>query len=775
MFIYNLILVLIFGFHDVLTLDSCSSNLKCHECIRDPSLCVWCPTNNFNGTRCMSQNLLKNPWCPEMDRLEDPENLVEPLKNLEFSNDPNHTVQIKPQIYKMNLRPGKMTNFTFSIKNAKDFPVDLYFLLDASTTMSSIKEVTANQSEKIYMTMKNLTKNVNLGYGTFVDKCTFPFTRTFNIEETYSFRHRLALTNNFTQFKNTINTTPVGQNRDSPEGGLDALAQVMACPEIIKWRKESRKIIVFLTGGEYHAALDGKQAGIFQPYDGNCYLENGTYTKELEMDYPSVGMINKLAIEGNMIIFFYVHYDVEGIYKKLSNVISGSKIATFVKDATLSSDVSTSVSTSDNFVDTLKEIYEKISNKVILKKYIKTKYRKNIEISLTPNCVSEDSDNECDLEVGKEKQFMGTIKLLKYDEYENMTIDIAVESIGEKLTIDIDVIKDCNCTNSGVANSTYCHGEPRICGECSCGDKRYGDRCVCEKTGGIVFNSSSSCIQQGDNDVCTGHGSCECGACRCRPGYTGKFCQCNDLSCPLGDGKLCSGEKHGKCQCGKCKCEPDWGGDACQCSKHDCVIDGKECSGFGTCVCGVCVCNPIAPWDKRSVRDESCKIIAGSDTLSLQCKALEDCAKCQQKGKNHDCDSCDNAIQTRVVKELTEEYLNSSLWNACPDIKVALGCYSKFIYRYDDIKYSLELVVEQKMNCAETHYLFGGIFSLVVIIVGVLTLVAWKLLTDARDRREYKQFLEKSEHDGNVTDNPLYTPAVSSFQNPGFRKRSYKQ
>lgn len=132
----------------------------------------------------------------------------------------------------------------------------------------------------------------------------------------------------------------------------------MACPNITKWRKESRKIIVFLTGGEYHVALDGRLAGIFKPYDGNCYIENGIFTKELEMDYPSVGMINKLALEGNIIIFFYVQYDVEDIYTKLSNVISGSKVATFVNNNMPSPDASPSLSTSDKFVVTLKEIYE---------------------------------------------------------------------------------------------------------------------------------------------------------------------------------------------------------------------------------------------------------------------------------------------------------------------------------------------------------------------------------------------------------------------------------
>lgn len=124
----------------------------------------------------MSQNSFKSSWCPEINRLEDPENSVKVMKNLSFSYDPKHIVQIKPQSFKMYLRPGKTENFTFSIKNAKDFPVDLYFLLDASHTMSGIKNLTAEQSEKIYMTMKNLTKNIQLGYGTFVDKRIFPFT-----------------------------------------------------------------------------------------------------------------------------------------------------------------------------------------------------------------------------------------------------------------------------------------------------------------------------------------------------------------------------------------------------------------------------------------------------------------------------------------------------------------------------------------------------------------------------------------------------------------------
>ena len=65
-------------------------------------------------------------------------------------------------------------SFNFSFQGAKNYPVDLYFLLDASKTMNNIKENTANQSENIYLAMKEMTTNVHLGFGTFIDKGMLP-------------------------------------------------------------------------------------------------------------------------------------------------------------------------------------------------------------------------------------------------------------------------------------------------------------------------------------------------------------------------------------------------------------------------------------------------------------------------------------------------------------------------------------------------------------------------------------------------------------------------
>lgn len=96
--------------------------------------------------------------------------------NRDFSSATGAVVQIKPQLYNIKLRPGQTLNFTFSFQGAKDYPVDLYILLDASETMSEIKDNLEFHSENIYNTMQKMTKNVNIGYGTFIDKNIQPFT-----------------------------------------------------------------------------------------------------------------------------------------------------------------------------------------------------------------------------------------------------------------------------------------------------------------------------------------------------------------------------------------------------------------------------------------------------------------------------------------------------------------------------------------------------------------------------------------------------------------------
>lgn len=102
------------------------------------------------------------------------------------------------------------------------------------------------------------------------------------------------------------------------------------------------------------------------------------------------------------------------------------------------------------------------------------------------------------MEMGKELQINGTVKVTEYIK-NNVLIDVAVEGISEKLTLDIDVINSCGCEAHVEEKSDFCHGERRFCGECSCSSRRYSicsnlqSASFCETNAfdGVVFQQLS--------------------------------------------------------------------------------------------------------------------------------------------------------------------------------------------------------------------------------------------------------------------------------------------
>ena len=87
-----------------------------------------------------------------------------------------------------------------------------------------------------------------------------------------SFQHQMSLVRDGSLFTERVSRAPISGNIDNPEGGLDALMQVMVCGERIGWRENSRKIIIVATDRDFHTAMDGKLAGILEPNDGQCHL-----------------------------------------------------------------------------------------------------------------------------------------------------------------------------------------------------------------------------------------------------------------------------------------------------------------------------------------------------------------------------------------------------------------------------------------------------------------------------------------------------------------------
>lgn len=81
------------------------------------------------------------------------------------------------------------------------------------------------------------------GFGSFVDKTVLPFVNTHpeklknpcpnkekECQAPFAFRHVLKLTNNSRQFQTEVGKQLISGNLDAPEGGLDAMMQVAACP-----------------------------------------------------------------------------------------------------------------------------------------------------------------------------------------------------------------------------------------------------------------------------------------------------------------------------------------------------------------------------------------------------------------------------------------------------------------------------------------------------------------------------------------------------------------
>ncbi|XP_052747283.1 integrin beta-PS [Bicyclus anynana] len=777
----KVILCIFLMFRNVFASNSCELlTNSCEDCIVNSSICVWCAMVNFNGTRCRSANDNLDNWCNG--------NIINPKSgkkskevNLDFSSKTGEIVQIKPQQTSITLRPGQTLNLNFSIKHAEDYPVDVYFLVDASKLMKKVKDTIVKESVKMYKTLKSMTKNVYLGTGSFIDKNTLPFTDSINSTLTYSFRNRLKLTENYEDFQKTVNDTAFGSNYDLQEGTLDALSQVITCENEIGWRKESTKIIIVLTDAPYHNAGDGKWGGINRPYDGKCYSKTDIYKNEIVMDYPSVSLINKLAAEREMIIIYMVDKKEINNYNKLKLAIRGSVTHKYDEHFSMNK--------------VLKAQYKNIKKEIKLKVNMDTSLREYFDISFQPNCYSGSASvrtRKCSIRIGQEKNFKVNLTLLENIKSDNVDINILAEGIKEKLNINIEVIKTCNCTDKH-ENSKECdlHGTLR-CGICECNSYRYGNKCKCDKNViGVKPNDNSTCISPTSIDKeCSGHGACDCGKCSCiNKDYTGSFCQCHKNMCPMYNDEVCAG--HGNCVCGTCNCDPGFTGVNCRCStaKNNCMYKDMQCNNRGECKCNSCVqCSDPSDWDTRRNGDLCQLECSETSCHSHQCQLLEPIVLCYLN--QEDCLSHPD-INITGVSNLSFNYstndwaydmanysadtmrnYSANDWKHCPNVRTGLGCYTQFVYRYNEDSYGVNIKVQTDAHCAETYYMYGGACAVLLIICGVIGLITWKTVITVRDRREYERFAKAVGVMDENCDNPIYKPTVSTFYNPGFRKRS---
>ncbi|XP_064614128.1 integrin beta-PS-like [Liolophura sinensis] len=528
--------------------NPCLGKTECGECIGVAAFCAWCQKEVYTSIRCdMLANHQAN-GCDNVTDLVNPNNEMQILMNnpvRDAQDIVDRAIQIQPQRLSLKLRPNKPFRIPVKFRQAANYPVDLYFLMDLSRSMKDDQQKTAELAANLAKNMLNLTNNVRFGFGSFVDKIALPFTSTepsklknpcSDCGPPYSFRHLLSLTPNVTQFKNIVDKGEISGNLDSPEGGLDAMMQVLACRKEIGWRDVSRKLLIYSSDASFHSAGDGKLAGIVMPNDGQCHLDDkGLYTEDLNQDYPSVGQMREIIREKKINVIFAIPRSYSQTYKGLSEVLEGSTVGTLSQD-------------SGNIVELVRENYKKISSTVELR----ANNTDGVTISYQSMCLGY-ACGVCKCNEGRRGRLC---------ECEESQLD------------DNEQQGNCQHHNSSLLCSG--HGEC-VCGQCFCNprspnsvERFSGDYCQCDDYSCDLYQEM----------LCGGptRGRCQCGTCLCNPGYNGTSCDCpiSQDTCLAPNGAVCNGQ--GECNCGKCKCDKE---SRCY---------GDFCEHCPSCV-GVCNCN----------------------------------------------------------------------------------------------------------------------------------------------------------------------------------------
>ncbi|XP_030569607.1 integrin beta-PS isoform X1 [Drosophila novamexicana] len=689
-------------------------------------------------------------------------------------------VQIKPQRVSLKLRINEVHNLDVSYSQAEDYPVDLYYLMDLSKSMEDDKEKLSALGDKLSETMKRITSNFRLGFGSFVDKVLMPYVSTIpkklehpcdNCKAPYGYRNHMPLSNNTESFSNEVKQAAVSGNLDAPEGGFDAIMQAIACRQQVGWREQARRLLVFSTDAGFHYAGDGKLGGVITPNDGECHLNGqGMYTHSIIQDYPSISQINQKVKQNAINIIFAVTQNQYSVYQKLSGHIEGSSSAILSND-------------SSNVVDLVREEYSKISSSVEMK----DNAMGDVKITYLSSCLTNGPQiktNKCSgLKVGDKVTFTAQITVTKCPANPrdwNQVIQIYPVGINESMIIDLEMLCSCPCEHAGSTgyeiHSQKCHNHGTyMCGICECDEQHFGNTCECSMLDVHLNNANVNMCRPGnDTSVaeCNGRGSCVCGECECHKRanpeeiITGKYCECENFSCERRKNLLCSGPDHGICECNRCVCKPGWTGNSCDCqtSTDTCMPPngGEICSGHGTCECGVCKCKSTDDGRYSGKYCDKCP------TCSGRCHELKDCVQCQmyhtgELKNGDDCaKNCTTFTPVGVEKVKIDEHKDEQLCVFFDED----DC--KFTFKYSEVG---ELVVhaQEEKECPPKVFMLGIVLGVIaaIVLIGLAILLLWKLLTTIHDRREFARFeKERMNAKWDTGENPIYKQATSTFKNP---------
>ena len=100
--------------------------------------------------------------------IEDPPNTVDysSIVNQALTSSSSSSeefIQISPQYMKIKLRAGQEQEVKFSVAQALEYPVDLYYLMDLSNSMSDDKDNIVKLGGELASAIERITRDYRIG------------------------------------------------------------------------------------------------------------------------------------------------------------------------------------------------------------------------------------------------------------------------------------------------------------------------------------------------------------------------------------------------------------------------------------------------------------------------------------------------------------------------------------------------------------------------------------------------------------------------------------
>ncbi|XP_069769942.1 integrin beta-8 isoform X7 [Narcine bancroftii] len=513
---------------------------RCSECLLLGPECGWCFQKEFSGEspqkRCDTiTNLIQKGCDSDFIESHDVKKIVEEEKNS----------QLAPGKVSLHLRPGGETSLIVDVHQLKNYPVDLYHLVDTSASMVTNLERLHSMGYSVSQKMAKYSRDFQFGFGSFVDKPVSPYINIHpdklinpcSVYETschpaHGFMHVLSLTNNITEFKEAVEKQTISGNEDTPEGGLDALLQVAVCESQIGWRKDAKRLLLLITDQLSHLALDSRLGGIVLPNDGKCHLEDNLYTHSTIMEHPSLGLLVEKLLENSIHVIFAIQGSSINWYKELLPLMPGAVARQ------LNSELS-------NLSELVESAYQALLSEVELQV---DNHINGVYVNITAICPGGSTipgQNTCrNVKADETVSFNVTIGVTEC--YEGNK-SIILKPVGYNETTIISLSSTCACQCKGpeghVAGRCFNKELDLDCRFCQCEDSVSNSSCRALSQEQCLIES---CRQHKDQPVCSNRGICNCGKCLCYQTKLGrvygKYCELDDFSCPYHQGQLCAGQ-----------------------------------------------------------------------------------------------------------------------------------------------------------------------------------------------------------------------------------------